>query len=134
MSEAPKPPPPPPPPSPPSPGPSTSSGAGGGGIDNNVAGLLAYFVLPAIIWLLIEPYSRNNFVRFHAIQGIALAVVSIGGSMVLGMIPILGWIMLIFWPFVIFIAAVIAMVKAFQNEKWQLPIIGKFAEEQAAKM
>ena len=35
----------------------------------NVAGMLAYFtIIPAIIFLLIEPYNRNRFVRFHSFQ------------------------------------------------------------------
>ena len=35
------------------------------GLTDNVAGLLAYVtIIPAIIFLVIEPYNRNRFVRF----------------------------------------------------------------------
>ncbi len=41
----------------------------------NVAGMLAYFtIIPAIIFLLIEPYNRNRFVRFHSFQCLFTAV------------------------------------------------------------
>jgi hypothetical protein len=45
-----------------------------------VAGMLAYFtIIPAIIFLLIEPYNRNRFVRFHSFQCLFVAV-SAGGD------------------------------------------------------
>jgi len=77
---------------------------------------LAYFVFIGIIWLILEPYNKNRFIRFHSIQAIGLAVVSTGISIVLGMIPVLGWILLIFFPLVVFVVWVICAVKAFQNE------------------
>jgi uncharacterized membrane protein len=126
MSEAPQTPPQPPPksapPSPPSPS---------GGIEQNVAGALAYFVIVAIVWLVLEPYNKN---RFHSIQAIGLAVVFTGLSIVLSAIPILGWIVLLFLPILGFVVWVICFVKAFQNEMFKLPIIGDFAEKQADAM
>jgi len=129
MTEAPKPPP--PPSSSPPPTPSQQSTTQVGGLDVNVAAALSYFLIIAIVWLVLEPYNKNRFIRFHAIQAIGLAVVSMGLSVVLGMIPIFGWIALIFLPLVIFIAAVLCAVKAFQNEWFKLPVIGDFAEKQA---
>src|SRR5919109_145098 len=68
----------------------TSSGAGTtGGMSDNVAGLLAYVtIIPAIIFLVIEPYNKNRFIRFHSFQciffcvalfalGIALSVLTV---------------------------------------------------------
>lgn len=130
MSEAPETPQPQPPPqvAPPTP-PSPS-----GGIEQNVAGALAYFVIVAIVWLVLEPYNKNRFIRFHSIQAIGLAVVFTGLSIVLSVIPILGWIVLLFLPLVAFVVWVICFVKAFQNEMFKLPIIGDFAEKQADAM
>jgi len=126
MSKASEPPPPVPPPQ------AASSGtAQVGGIDENVAGALAYLVIVAIVWLVLEPYNKNRFVRFHSIQAIALAVVSMGISIVLGFIPILGWIVLLFLPLVMFVVWVICFVKAFQGQMFKLPILGDFAEQQA---
>lgn len=100
-------------------------------MDANVASALAYFVIIGIIWLILEPYNKNRFVRFHAIQAIGLAVVSTGVSIVLGFIPIIGWIALLFLPFLVFIVWVICAVKAFQYQWFKLPILGDFAEKNA---
>src|SRR5271157_6505730 len=69
-------------------------------IAENVAGMLAYFtIIPAIIFLLIEPYNRNRFVRFHSFQCLfavlALVVVDIAlviVSSILHVVPVIGWI------------------------------------------
>ena len=40
-----------------------------GGMADNVAGMLAYItIIPSIIFLVIEPYNKNRFVRFHSWQ------------------------------------------------------------------
>ena len=96
----------------------------------NVAAALGYIPIVAIIWLLLEPYSKDRFVRFHAIQSLALAVASMGVSIVLAMIPILGWIALLFFPFVVFALAIFCAVKAYQKESFKLPVLGDFAEKQ----
>lgn len=101
------------------------------GMSDNIAGLLAYFFVTAIIFLLIEPYSRNKFIRFHSWQAIALGLVSIVGHVILTLIPVIGWIIVPFFSLAILIVAIIAAVKAYQNQMWKLPIIGDFAEKQA---
>src|SRR5437660_9697159 len=55
------------------------------GMADNVAGMLAYVtIIPAIIFLVMEPYNKNRFVRFHAFQClffcVALVVIHIGLS------------------------------------------------------
>ena len=45
------------------------------GLSDNAAGALAYItIIPAIIFLLVEPYNKNSFVRFHAWQCIFLGI------------------------------------------------------------
>ena len=108
----------------------------------NLASALCYLVLPAIIFLLIEPYNRNREIRFHSWQAIALAVVLTLFNIVVGII------------FTIFIAAtsgfgiviapllmlvhfgevllfIFVAFRAYQNTRISLPIIGPFAEKQA---
>ena len=130
MTEAPKPPPPPQstPPAPPS---SSPTGTQVGGLDVNVAAALAYFVIIGIIWLVLEPYNKNRFIRFHSIQAIGLAVISMGISTVLTMIPFLGWIMLPFFSLAMFVLFVVCAVKAFQGTEFKLPVVGDFADKQA---
>src|SRR5947209_7609771 len=90
------------------------------GLNDNVAGLLSYLFIPAIIFLLVEPFNTNKFVRFHAFQGLFLGLVSFVGHIVLAIIPVLGWMLIPIWSLAIFVIAVIAAVKAFQNQKWMI--------------
>ena len=53
------------------------------GLNDNIAGLLAYFFVPAILFLVLEPFNKNKFVRFHAFQGLILGAFSIVAHMVL---------------------------------------------------
>src|SRR5580658_4537676 len=44
-----------------------------GALPQTIAGALAYCTfIPAIVFLLVEPYSKNRFVRFHSLQCIGL--------------------------------------------------------------
>jgi uncharacterized membrane protein len=100
------------------------------GLQSNLAGALSYLWITAIVFLLLEPYNRDRFVRFHAFQALFLGLVSIGGHIVLSLVPILGWMLIPFWSLAIVILAVVAAVKAYQNETWSIPVIGPFAQEQ----
>ena len=111
----------------PPPPPASSSG----GLESNIAAALAYLPILAIVWLLVEPYSKDRFIKFHSLQSIALAVVSIGLSIVLLIIPIIGWILLPFLQLAVFVASILCAVKAYQREKFKLPVLGDFVEKQA---
>ena len=48
------------------------------GLSDNAAGAIAYItIIPAIVFLLVEPYNKKPFVRFHAWQCIFLYVACI---------------------------------------------------------
>jgi len=108
------------------------STATSGGLDQKIAGLLSYLFIPAIIFLAMEPYNRNPFIRFHAFQGLFLGLASFVGRIVLIFIPVIGWMILPFYELLIFILAVIGAFKAYQGNKWHAPLIGDLAEKQAA--
>jgi uncharacterized membrane protein len=117
------------------------------GLTENVAGLLCYLVgwITGLIFFLID---RRPYVRFHAAQSIvvfgALHVLSIVVAMVFGV----GWIFggqfswatfpfgfvlhrlielagLILW--------ILCMIKAYQGERFKVPVAGDFAESFAGK-
>lgn len=109
-----------------------------GGLTENVAGALAYVtIIPAIIFLVVEPYNRNRFVRFHAFQNIFFAVAWMILWFLLaffGHIPLLGWASILLWPLVGlagFILWLLLIFKAYQGQKFKLPVIGDMAEQQA---
>jgi len=111
----------------------------------NVAGLLTYILgfITGIIFLVLEPYNRDKFVRFHAFQSIffnvaliAFWIVWIILSTVLGIVTfgIMGVVMAILGLLIalaIFIYWIFLMYKAYSNERYMIPFIGQFAAKQA---
>ena len=111
------------------------------GMTDNVAGALCYVLglITGIVFLVLAPYNQNKFVRFHAFQAIFFHVAFIGIwiaetivammmpwslSVVMSMIGLLislGGLALWVW----------LMVKAYQGERFKLPVIGDLAEKQA---
>ena len=122
------------------PGPAATS-ASASGLTENVAGMLAYFtIIPAIIFLVMEPYNRSRFIRFHAFQclffAVAWTILWIALS-IFAHIPFLGWLSILIWPLIGlagFILWIILILKANQNQMWKLPVIGDMAEKQANAM
>ena len=110
-----------------------------GGLTDNVAGLLAYVtIIPSIIFLVMEPYNRNRFVRFHSFQNIFFCVACIAIGIIVGIltnIPFLGLVFAFFLGPVIglgcLILWVVLLLKAYQGQMWKLPFIGDLAEKQA---
>jgi uncharacterized membrane protein len=109
-----------------------------GGMTDNVAGMLAYVtIIPAIVFLVVEPYNKNRFIRFHAFQNlffcVALIVIWVGLS-VLSVVPGLIFLTLplhlVVWlgSFVVWI---ILLIKANQGQMFKLPVVGDLAEKQA---
>jgi uncharacterized membrane protein len=98
------------------------------GLTENVAGLLCYILgfITGIIFLVIE--KENKFVRFHAMQ----SIITSGGLFViqiaLGMIPFM-WRLSSLVGLAGLILAIFLMYKAYQGEKYKLPIIGDIAEQ-----
>lgn len=112
-----------------------------GALRENLAGALAYVTLvPAIAFLLMDPYRRNSFVRFHSVQcllcWLAGAVLAVGLrviSLVLLFVPVVGPMLALILSVVLCLAVLftwlVLLVKAFQGEKFVLPLIGPLAEQ-----
>jgi uncharacterized membrane protein len=108
------------------------------GLSDNGAGALAYLtIIPAIIFLVMPPYNKSSFVRFHSWQSIFLTiawVVLFVVLAILGRIPFFG--LLIFPVMLIldlgmFILWIVVLIKAINGQRFRLPIIGALAEGQA---
>ncbi len=108
----------------------------------NVAGLLCYVLgfITGIIFLVLEPYKNDRFVRFHAFQSIFFSVamtvfwivwtnlfwlIPFGFLMTLfGLIGMLVWLAVLgLWLFLMF--------KAYNGERFMIPVIGDLAAKQA---
>lgn len=111
----------------------------------NVAGALAYLagIITGIIFLVLDPYKNNSVVRFHAYQSILLsvdwfafwlvwmivsAILTSLGARLFGLtasplILISSLFGIGLWAFL--------MYQAYQQKLFRLPIVGKFAAQQA---
>ena len=117
---------------------STGASSAGGGLADNMAGALAYVtIIPAIVFLVLDPYNKKRFIRFHSFQCIFFAVAWTVLWIILafiGHIPFLGWATLLLWPLISLAGLIIwilLVVKAYQGQTFKLPVIGDMAEKQA---
>lgn len=102
-----------------------------GGLSDSAAGALAYItIIPAILFLIIEPYSKRPFVRFHAFQCIGLAVCAFALGVIM-IIPILGWIVGIVGDLTLLVFWILCIVKASQGQRYKVPVIGNYVENMA---
>jgi len=115
------------------------------GLSENVAGLLCYVLgwLTGLIFLLID---KRPFVRFHAAQSLVtfgvLHIISIivvmafiGGGFFGG-----SWSVFGFWSVILgiirllsLILWIVCMIKAYQHERFRVPIAADFADQIAGK-
>jgi uncharacterized membrane protein len=104
-------------------------------LEPNVAGLLCYLAtwITGLIFFLIE--KENKFVRFHAMQSMVTFGAIFVGYIVfmgLGFIPVIGLLFdILSWILAVlaFVLWIVLMVKAYQGERFKLPIAGDFAEK-----
>lgn len=103
------------------------------GINENIAGLLCYVLgwITGLVFLLLE--KENQFVRFHALQSTVTFLGLFIISLVLGLIPILGLLAAVLIPFISIVVWILLMVKAYQGEKYKLPLVGDWCEQQLTK-
>jgi uncharacterized membrane protein len=112
------------------------------GMQENIAGLLCYVFgwISGLIFLLID---KRPFVKFHAAQSIALniaffavwmalAIVGFVLTMITAMLHFpIGFITVFFFPIIgiaFLVLWIFMMFKAYNHEKYKLPIIGNMVE------
>src|SRR5271168_2835243 len=115
------------------------------GLQANAAGALAYLagIITGIIFLVIDPYKSDRFVRFHAFQSIlfnagwtVLWIVWMIAGLVLSAIT-KGLFLFIQLPIDLLLMVggfalwVFLMYSAYQGKMTKLPVIGTFAAKQA---
>jgi uncharacterized membrane protein len=102
------------------------------GLSEAAAGAIAYLtIIPAIIFLVMEPYNRSSFIRFHSWQSIFLGITAAVVHTVLAVIPIIGWLLLLPVSLAFLALWIFVIIKASKGERYKLPFIGNFAEQQA---
>lgn len=101
------------------------------GLNKNTAGALTYVLGPitGVIFLILE---KDPYVRFHAMQSTVVFISLFVLQWVLGitlillpLVPLIGIVSFVLWLILIY--------KAWQGEKWEVPLLGKFARQLAEK-
>ena len=113
-------------------GPDTGAGeASSTGLDPNIAGVLCYLLgfITGIVFLVIEQKSRD--VRFHAYQSLGTFLPLFVLSVVASVVPLIGWIVSVIVGPLSLVLWIVLMVKAFQGERFELPIVGPMADERS---
>jgi uncharacterized membrane protein len=101
------------------------------GLDVNLAAALTYLLgfITGIVFLVIEKESR--FVRFHAMQSTIVFVFLFVLSVVLDIIPFIGWALNLLILLLGLVLWIVLMLKAYQGEKFKLPVAGDMAEQKS---
>ena len=124
---------------------SSPAEAGSKTMDTNVVGALTYLVgfLTGIIFLVLDPYKSNSFVRFHAFQSIFFNVAWIAfwiiwmilsavlSPLTAGVYGLIALALMLLFTIAGFGIWIFLMYQAYQQKLFKLPIVGKFAAEQA---
>lgn len=99
----------------------------------NVEAALSYvlgIISGAVVFIL---EKDNKFVRFHAMQSCIFSIATFGIGLVGPYIPVVGALVATLWSLASFAIWVLLMYKAYNNEEYQLPVIGKIARDQVYK-
>lgn len=116
----------------------------GTGLDKNVAGALSYVLGPitGVIFLVLE---ENSFVKFHAMQSIVISIFAIILSLILApvftillfvaplLVPLVGLLSQLF-GIVLIILWFVLIYKAWQGDKWNLPVVGDLSKQLLKKI
>ncbi len=114
------------------------------GMEENVASALCYALgwITGVLFLVLDPYNKNRTIRFHAFQSIfwnvaliPLYIIMAILSFVLHYIPVIGPLLIMLMYLVLMVGIVgmwaFLIYKAYNKEKFVLPLIGPMAEKQA---
>jgi fumarate reductase subunit D len=89
--------------------------------------VLAYLGILALIPML--TVKDSEYVKWHAKQGLALAIVAFGGILVLGFIPVINILAGCVLPLGYLALVIFAIVQAFKPVRWKIPGVSSLAEK-----
>src|SRR5690348_2496934 len=114
-------------------------------MDTNLVGALTYLAgfVTGTVFLVLDPYKSNSFVRFHAFQSIFFNVAWIGFWIVwmvlsavltpltAGIFGLIALPLMLIFTLAGFGIWIFLMYQAYQQKLFRLPVVGKFAAEHA---
>lgn len=114
-------------------------------METNLVGALTYLAgfITGIVFLVLDPYKSNSFVRFHAFQSIFFNVAwvvfwivwmilsAVLTPLTAGIFGLLALPAMLIFTLVGFGIWAFLMYQAYQQKLFKLPIVGKFAAQHA---
>jgi uncharacterized membrane protein len=95
-----------------------------------IAAIFSYIGILVLVPLLaIKIKDRDDTIRFHIKQGLVLFVLELIGMVVasiISVIPIIGWMVANLLYLLFLIVSIMAIIRAVQKEKWEIPIVSDF--------
>jgi uncharacterized membrane protein len=124
---------------------SPSEETGSKTVDTNLVGALTYLAgfVTGIIFLVLDPYKSNSFVRFHAFQSILFNVAWVAfwiiwmilsavlTPLTAGVFGLIAVPLMLIFTVAGFGIWIFLMYQAYQQKLFKLPIVGRFAAEHA---
>lgn len=110
-----------------------SSGSSSTGLDPKVSALLAY-LLGIVGGIVFYAISKDSYVKFHAMQSIMLWVVIMILYSVIWVLTI-PFDFFFYFDYILYLGVtvvwILVMIKAYNGERYKLPVIGDMAEKYA---
>lgn len=114
-------------------------------MDTNLVGALTYLAgfITGIIFLVLDPYKSNSFIRFHAFQSIFFNVAwvtfwivwmilsAVLTPLTAGVFGLIALPLMLIFTLAGFGIWLFLMYQAYQQKLFRLPLVGKFAAEHA---
>ncbi|MFA6522390.1 MAG: DUF4870 domain-containing protein [Patescibacteria group bacterium] len=97
--------------------------------EHKVVAAIGYIFILCFIPLLLA--KESPYAQFHAKQALALFIIDVGVMIfntVFGWFPIIGWFLALGLTLAIFVLSIIGFLKAFQGEKWEMPLVSQLAK------
>lgn len=92
----------------------------------NTMAIISYIVFLCLIPILTK--EKDEFVVFHAKQGLVLLIGEVATWMFFGLVPIL-WFLSNLLGALWLVLSIIGIINVVNKEKKELPLVGKFAEK-----
>ena len=103
--------------------------------NGKICAILSYLLIGVIWYFVDKDMQKDDFVKFHAKQGLVLLIFSIIWNIIISMLFGMLFYTFAFWWFihllsyVPLILVIIGILNAVNDKKAELPVIGKFASK-----
>ena len=92
----------------------------------NILAIISYIGVLCLVPILMK--EKDEFVKFHAKQGLTLFIGEVATWIVFSIIPLF-WFLANLFGLLWLVLSIIGIVNVLNNRKKEIPLIGKFAEK-----